>query len=315
MEKFNIIRFIEELVSLGERQGERETEAAKLITDTLSRRGVDFSVQEFKTDIPQIRKAQLSADGKDIGCRATCFVSGSISGKDNLVSSLIPSRYLIDYPNINFNPSSEVISSSNHYFAPSVSVSKNDLPLIMAAKEVSGCVEVDRMEHGSVNILVGNRDNPKRIYIAHYDSIELGAIDNGSGVGVLMGAIMAKKDDLDDDLYVFSGNEELSYDHPTYWGHGFRAFEKEYREQMTGARRIIVVDCVGNAKTNISEDDHIRYLAFPIENLDALKEKIMVIHGDMESLMEVYHSKKDDISLLEESFLDEAVSVIDGIDK
>lgn len=71
-------------------------------------------------------------------------------------------------------------------------------------------------KHNSLNILVGNNINPKNIFFAHYDSVGIGATDNASGVGILMNIIINFPKSLRDNLFVFSGNEELSYDYPTY---------------------------------------------------------------------------------------------------
>ncbi|BFT94560.1 MAG: hypothetical protein MNSN_07220 [Minisyncoccus archaeiphilus] len=313
MEKFNKIEFVSKLISLGERQGEKESEAADIIINTLGEAGHECTVQEFKTTIPQAKECHLSADKLDIKCKATAFVSGDINGKSDIVSSLIPSRYLIEYSNINFNPLAGAISKSNYYFAPSMAVDNEGLKSILEAKDVAGKVEIIAKEHISKNILVGDITHPRRIYIAHYDSVEKGATDNASGVAVLMDMIISGKCN-ERDLIIFSGNEELSYNKPTYWGEGFRAFEAEYMGIMEEADKIIIVDCVGNGKTIVSEDNHIKYLAFPINNLEYFQSKIIVVHGDMDKVMKVYHSEDDDINQLDELFMDEAVDVVHGID-
>jgi len=304
---FDIIKFIKNLLQLSPRQIENETKAANFIISVLKKHNIPYYLHYFSTKIPKTKKEFLIADKKKIPCRGCCFVSGETKNKDYLISSLIPSHFFIDKSNINFNPQCKGISLSNFYFAPALAISKKDLPYILKAKKVFGKVIVEPIKHKAVNILVGNKKNPKTICFAHYDSIEKGAIDNAAGVAVLMKAIILKPKTLENNLYVFSANEELSYEKPTYWGYGFRAFEKKFLNIMIKTKKIIVIDCPGNNKTNILEDDNLAYLAFPIKNKNKFKNKIKIITGDIEKLMNVYHSDLDDLSQIKEKYLNEAV--------
>lgn len=315
MKTFNILTFIENLISFGERQGIQESKAAEFIMQMLKDYGVNYVIHNFTTQIPLIEKAILLADGEKIECKGVSFVSGVIKDKESIISSLIPSRFFIEHSNINFNPKAENISKTNYYFAPAIAINRVDISRVLKADEITGEVCVKTQNHNSVNILVGNNINPKKIIFAHYDSVETGATDNASGVGVLMDLIIKNPESLDENLFVFSGNEELSYDKPTYWGHGFRAFEDSYQNQIEGTKDIIVVDCVGNGKTNSYHDDNLKYLAFPILGIDKQKNKISVVCGDMDKLMKVYHSTSDDMSQVDKTFLDEAVLFLENIIK
>lgn len=306
------MKFIEKIISFGERQGEAEEKAADFIIETLEQGKINYHLHKFETEIPEIKKSMLMADSKLIDSKATSFVSGKIVEKGSLVSSLIPSRFLLDYQNINFNPDCDVISQSNFYFSPSLAIAKKDLVNIMNADNIFAEVLVERKKHESKNILVGNINNPDNIIFAHYDSVSIGATDNASGVAVVMNAVLSDNELLGKDLFVFSGNEELSYDKPTYWGHGFRALEDSYFELLKNAKRILVIDCVGNGKAVLTNDFNIGQLAFPIENTDILTDKISIMHSDMEKLFKVYHSELDDLSQLSEKNLAEAYDLLIG---
>lgn len=308
--QFNILQFIAKLTGFSPRQGKNEIKAAAFIVSALKENKINYSIHRFYTEIPLERKARLVADGKKIKCKSCSFSSGEINDKSNLISSLIPSDYSLDCSNINFNPKCQDISLSNFYFAPSLAVSKNNLSKIMKAKKITGEVKIKSYKYRSQNILVGNTKNPKIIIFAHYDSIEKGVTDNGSGVAVLMNSIVAHPETFSKTLYVFCGNEELSYDKPTYWGHGFREFEKKYKTILSKSKKIIVVDGVGNNKTNIYRDKNMIYLTFPIKNAKKMENKIMVFLGDFEKIMSVYHSNSDNIKQLKNVHLMEAKKML-----
>lgn len=307
---FDKISFIRDLLEFSPRQGKNEVKAAGLIISLLDKFGANYLVQTFGTKVPLIKRAELTADGKKIECKGCSFVSGEIENKDYLISNLTPSSCFLEYPNINFNPKCKTISLDNFYFAPAVTIKTSDLSKVAKAKKVKGKVQVLPFAYESANILVGNIKDPKNILFAHYDSVEKGATDNASGVAVLMDLIISHPETLKGSLYVFSGNEELSYDKPTYWGYGFRAFEKEYYSIMAAAGEIMAVDCVGNGKTNVSCDPHLIKLAFPISNIDKWSGKISVVFGDFDKLMSVYHSNNDDIKELKAVYLNEAVELL-----
>lgn len=307
---FDMMALIKQLCALGHRQLGQETATFELLVQLLEQAKIKYATQTYSTFIPDFKSAALTADTEPIEAIATSFVSGEIKGKDNLVSSLISSQPLIDTPNLNFNPACLGISRSNHYFAPSVAIAAKDVSRICAAKTVVGKVVVQKTAHQSRNILVGNIIDPKNILICHIDSVGPGATDNAAGVAVLMKLVVDFPDLLANNLFVFAGNEELSYDYPVYWGHGYRVFEQECRTQLAQAKNIFVVDCVGNGPTTLSQDPHLVHIGFPISQAAELKAKIVMVYGDFDRLMVVYQSDLDVPEVLESRFLEDAVRVL-----
>jgi len=305
MQNLNYLNFIKKLISFSPRQLEGEQEAANFIIQFLEKNNFQYHLDYFFTFIPKIKKAFLKADNQFINCQGCSFIGGEIKDKDYLLSSLIPSRFFIDKSNINFNPKCPDISLSNFYFAPAIAISHKNLGFLLKAKKVYGKVKVEKIKHRSVNILVGNILNPVFIIFAHYDSIKKGAIDNASGVSVLASLLM-KKEVINKNLFVFSGNEELSYDFPTYWGHGYRVFEKKYFKLLSKVKNILVVDCVGHSPLKIFKDENFIKLAFPIDNLKKFKNKILVLSGkNLDNLFRIYHSDLDDVKKIKEEYLKE----------
>lgn len=303
---FDYLSFIKTLVSFSPRQIEGEKKAAKFMISLLEKRGVSYTLQKFNLKLPLVKKAVLRADGEELECDACSFVSGKITGKDRIISSLLSSLVCQNDTNINFNPKCPKVSCANHYFAPAVAVTHEGLKKIIEAKEVKGEIIIRKVNHEAVNILVGNKENPKNICIAHYDSIKKGAIDNASGVSLLMAAILEKPEILKNTLYVFSACEELSYEKPIYRAYGYRVFEKKYHKILNQAKKIIIIDCVGDGKVNILNDPHMSYLCFSIRNFKKLQKKVKVITGDFEHCMSIYHSDLDDGRGLKKEYLLEA---------
>jgi len=308
--KFNYQEFIAKLVSFAPRQLEGETLARNFLISLLKESSINFTLQKFQTEIPLTQKVFLSADDKKLKCEGCAFVSGKIENNDVVLSSLLPSAICQEIANINFNPRCEGISLKNYYFAPAICVDYREVSSVIKAKKIKGEIVVERVKYQSANILVGNLKNPKTISFAHYDSIKKGAIDNASGVAILMKAILEKPEILKNNLLIFSGSEELSYDKPVYWGRGFRAFEKIYLSILNGAKKIIVIDCVGNAPVVNIKDLAIAKLAFPISSLNKIGKKIEIITANLDDLMQVYHSDLDDGRKIEERYLDEAFDLI-----
>ncbi|MBI4065616.1 M28 family peptidase [Candidatus Kaiserbacteria bacterium] len=308
MKSFRMINFIQKLTALGERQFKKETEAAHFIMLVLRERSIPFAIEKFATKIPEFLHASLIVDGRPIDAEPCCFVSGFINSKNNLISSLISSARFIDDSNINFNPSCRAISRSNHYFAPALAIAAKDIPRFSIADEIKGVVKVKPVNHQSLHILAGNRHNPKILFFAHYDSIGPGALDNASGVAVLLNLLTEKRDILKNSLCVFDGNEELSYDYPLYWGHGYRIFENRHLNLFQQAKAIYVVDCVGNDPVIIENNSATSKLSFPIKNLDKLGKKIFSVSGNIPKLMDVYHSSLDTSEKIFSKYLADAVS-------
>ncbi len=308
--KFNPLTLVKQLSDLGERQGKIAEQASVLIERTLTDFGIRYSVEVVKSFIPKTTSIKLTADKKSIPCRSTSLKGGVFSGKENLVSSLIPSRFLIDNQNINFNPQCDGISRSNFYFAASVAIDRKDLSIVMKAKDVTAKVVIKKNPINNRQILVGTTKKPDTIIFAHYDSIGPGAIDNASGVSTAIGTIIKDPAYLERALFVFDGNEELSFDYPTYWGRGFRDFEKRHQNLPESCKRIVVVDCVGNGEPTCEKNENISYLAFPVQNIKKWSHKIFNLSGDINKLMPVYHSDLDTVHTLKRRYLDSAIELL-----
>ncbi len=307
MQKFNPLSYIKELIKLSPRQLEGETKTAIRIMETLEEYEVSFDIHEFKVKIPKWQRCNLKADRYNISCRPSGMVSGKIATKDNIISSLAGSQAFLTRANINFNPSCRGLSSPSHYFASAISVMPKDLMKIINAKKILGEITVKPVSHQSLNIMAGNTKNPKTILFAHYDSVELGATDNASGVAVMMAVIIKRPVLLNTSLFVFAGCEELSYDKPYYWGAGFRAFERRYPALLNRTEKIIAVDCVGNDNPHWSNDSDLLEDAFPIKSFNRHKRKIWALYGSIDKLMSVYHSDLDDMSQLRKKWMEKTI--------
>ena len=311
MEKasFGLIPFMKELTSIYHRQIDQERQAAELIVATLKKHAVPFSRHNFSTTVPHFISSELTVDGKKIKSIPTSFVSGKIHGKDMIVSSLHASD--VEEDNINFNPQCDgAISRSMHYFHPALAIHRKDVGKVAVGKKVKGSVKVRATKHRSVNILIGNKKNPRVILFCHYDSIGPGAIDNASGTAVLLKIGIDNPDLLAHTLLVIGGNEELSYDNPWYWGRGYRAFEKTYYQQMNKARAIYAVDCVGNGKTIVARNLDLVRQGFPIDNLEKWIAKTGMVCGDFHKLMEIYHSDADTMAGVSPRWMAEAYQFV-----
>lgn len=300
-----MIELVKALCALGERQGPQALRAARIIIRALERANVPYKIEQVEAHLP-VATSKLTADGRSIDSAPTAFVPGRIDDAAALTSSLIPSRYLIDVPNINVNPSSKALSRSNFYFAPSLAIRKTDVPKLLKASHVRGEVRVRKARYALPQILVGNTEDPSTILFTHFDSLGPGAIDNASGTAVCLALALEESEILKRALIVFDPNEELSFDHPTYWGHGYREFERRHPKLLQKARRIISIDSVGNGKPSVIRDPKILNLAFPIKGLARLQQKTLTIAGDIEGLMKVYHSEADLPRLLSERYLEQA---------
>ncbi len=298
------IKFIvEKLCSFGERQFEQNVKAREFIISIFEKNEVNFSFFSFETQVPKFKSFGLKVDGKNIKCMPTGLVSGKINDNFNLISSLTSSQDFLYKQNLNFNPLCKSISKANFYFAPSLAVNRDILSLLCKADKIEGFVNVEKIKIETKSILVGNLKNPKNIVFSHFDSIEQGAIDNASGTAVCIELVLKNKDLLEDTLFVFDSNEEISYDEPIYWGHGYREFEKRYFNLFENAKKILIVDCVGYSEINFIRDKNILKLAFPIKNLGKLSEKIVIVSGNFKKLMEVYQSPIDSPSNVNDEFL------------
>jgi len=256
------------------------------------------------------KKAKFLGTGIPIEAEACGFVSGKIEGKDNIVSCTIQSALPPGLPLISFNPRCAAISAGDHYFSPALAVSHEGIDKILAAKDVRGDVVIEKVEHTSANILIGNSIAPRCIVFSHYDSIKKGAIDDASGVAVMLRTLLENNKLLEETLFVIAGNEELSFRNPIYWGFGYQAFEDAYGAAMRQAEKIVVVDCVGYGTPSILKDDPIVSFAFPLVENPAYGAKTSLLSGSYEALMGIYHSDLDDGRGITKESMDASVALL-----
>ena len=283
---------IKQLASLGQRQGRQVLAAEKIIRAYLAKNKIPYNLEKFTAYTPQ-GQGRLIADQKNISCLACSFIGGVITNKSQILTSTIPSRFNLTNANINFNPYCPVISRPNFYFAPALAVAKNDMTAVINAQKIYGAIRVNKISTQVNHILVGNNTNPQTIIFAHYDSIGAGALDNASGVALTLDTIKNYPEILVHTLFIFDPNEELAYDQPTYWGHGFRVFEARHLALLRQAQKIIVVDCVGNGPTIVDQNPTMLNLAFPLANIKKMAHKTFTLYGDVPKLMAIYHSNLD----------------------
>jgi len=301
------LNFVKELIKFSPRLGRNEQKTAKFLENFLKEHIISFTVEKFHTSYPKNINTYLKIDGQKIECKPTTFVDGKINGRFKMVNSLLDIK---DEKNINFNPKSDDLSLAQHYFSPSVAINKKDLESLKEGKNIEGSIDVDRTSYLSKNILVGNKANPTYLIFAHYDCLESGATDNASGVAVTMGLILENPKLLENCLFIFSGNEEVSYDRPHYWGRGFRIFEKRHPRLFKEAKKILIIDCVGNGEARFNKDEEFVVECFPIKHIKKLKDKVSVVCADLKKLYSVYHSEGDSIVQLSEKHLKQASKLV-----
>lgn len=299
----NIIATIRELERLAPRRFDNEKLARGLIKRKLTSYGVDFQTQPFNNHLPQFTGFRLTADGETIECMPTAFRSGEIEGKPLISSMSVSGRYY-EWPNINFNPYSDVFSLATFYRAPSLAIKRKDVQRIVDAEIVEGRVKMTKKPHRCENIIAGNTKNPRNVLIAHTDSVLSGALDNASGTALLL---ELTKKGAKENMFVFSGCEELSFDEPIYWGRGYRILEQQFRRTMAASRRVIVVDMVGSSSPTLITDKTIRLAAFPIKDQKLFERSCILSVGGHE-WMPVYHSNSDKTDLIKERYLDETMA-------
>lgn len=308
-----IISLIKKIIKIYPRQLEGEEKARKLIIDFLTKQKISFKIQKFFVEIPGYPKYYLRVDGKEVDCLPVALRSGEIKSKKCLLNSL-KDLELRRSGIVAFNPLCESISLHSFYLKPALSVSRRNALRITKAQKISGYVKVEKIRHSAANILVGNLQNPRNIVFTHYDCIGgQGAVDNASGTAIVLSAIKTKL--LENNLFILSGCEELSFEEPVYWGYGYRVFEKKYSGLLEKCEKIIVVDSAGNGKTTVIDGNDLEILkfGFPIKKLKKLKNKIHIITGDMDKLMKVYHSDLDNMEQLNEKYLKEALKKLESL--
>lgn len=288
----NSLNVIKGLCNLSPRQGKKEIESAKYLGEQIKYLPSSFKIQRFSTQVPIVTSAYLRFDGKNIDCLGCSFETGKITGKSQIY----------------FSHHSDHISTPNYYQTPSVSISRLDQEKLKQAKEVDGQVIIEKYSYLSQNFLIGNTDNPKIIIFTHYDSLWGGAIDNAGGVSVCLKLISDNPSLTKDNLFVFAGNEELSYDFPNYWGYGYRQFEKNYLPQLHQAMQIIVVDGVGLTSPDVITEDLDSFL--PLKNLEILQNKIKAISSKQSEVLKCYHCQEDTPEKISLEYLNHSQNLI-----
>lgn len=290
----------EELCDHAPRMWEKESEAAKVIKRELDSRDIDYTVQEYGVVYPRFTDYWLEADGEEIECLPSGLESGKIESKtlvDNLHTSEHPE------PNLNFNPTCEGLSKPTFYQAPALSIARTDVQKILEADSIEGKLEVEREQHRSENIILGDTEDPRRLIFTHYDSWWGAFLDNALSVSILIH--IAPELDLQEDCLVFAGSEEFS-DEEVYWCYGYRQFEKDYFNAVKNADTITVVDTVGRGKTQVASSEELIREGLVL-NYDSYVEKTEMLIGEFDKIMEVYHSPLDTIEA--------ATHIDDGIEK
>lgn len=305
--EYKIIDIIKDLEKFSPRNNEESlNNASKYIKENLEKVGIDFFDQYFKVSIPFDEGSYILLDnGEKIIGKANSFVSGYFEEKNIYSSQNINQE--ISIPHINYNQYYDAFSGVIFYDFPVINIKKSDLIKVINSEEIKVYVNVKRKLIKTENILVGNIKNPKNIIFTHFDTIFNGALDNSSGTATLLYGIINNKININENLIVFSGCEELSYDRPYYWGYGYRVFEYEYKEILEKSKKIIVYDMLGHSKPILTKD-YIKE-AFPIMS-EYLYEKSILISESNNDWIKFYHSDADTIDKINEDYIEEGLNLL-----
>ncbi len=305
--EYKIIDIIKDLEKFSPRNNEESlNNTSKYIKENLEKFGIDFFDQYFYVSIPFDEGSYIILDnGERIIGKANSFVSGYFEEKNIYSSQNINQE--ISVPHINYNQYYDVFSGVIFYDFPVINIKKSDLIKVINSEEIKVYVNVKRKLIKNENILVGNIKNPKNIIFTHFDTIFNGALDNSSGTATLLYGIINNKINIKENLIVFSGCEELSYDRPYYWGYGYRVFEYEYKEILEKSKKIIVYDMFGHSKPTLTKE-YIRE-AFPIMS-EYLYEKSIQISESNNDWIKFYHSDADTIDKINEDYLKEGLELL-----
>lgn len=300
MEKF-FSNIIKELTSISPRRGKNEPLVAELIKRYLKNENIPSVIQQFPASVPITTKAVLLADGKNIPCLGTSFVSGDIT---NNVSIQEPFEKTGAKEMIIYNPISKGICAQSLKEVPALAVNIEYVDMLKKSNNISGRVEVEKEDFISQNILVGNTNNPEKIIFAHYDSVVgAGALDNAAAVDVLYKTILSDKSLLSDYLFVFAGIEEESISsHDGYYG--FEMFDNKYASLLNYTKEIIIIDGVGVSEpywTNENID-----WVFGIPRLSEIESKVVLMENDQSIVRQYYHSPLDTLEILDTKYIEQA---------
>lgn len=307
MEKF-FSNIIKELTSISPRRGKNEPLVAELIKRYLKNENIPSVIQQFPASVPITTKAVLLADGKNIPCLGTSFVSGDIT---NNVSIQEPFEKTGAKEMIIYNPISKGICAQSLKEVPALAVNIEYVDMLKKSNNISGRVEVEKEDFISQNILVGNTNNPEKIIFAHYDSVVgAGALDNAAAVDVLYQTILLNRSFLDNYLFVFAGIEEESISsHDGYYG--FEMFDNKYADLLNNAKEIIIIDGVGVSEPYWTHEN-IDWV-FGIPRLPEIESRAVLMENDQSIVRQYYHSPLDTLEILDQKYINQARELL--IDK
>jgi len=305
--EYKIIDIIKDLEKFSPRNNQESlNNTSKYIKQNLEKVEIDFFDQYFSVSIPFDEGSYIILDnGEKIIGKANSFVSGHFEEKNIYSSQNINQE--INIPHINYNQYYDAFSGVIFYDFPVINIKKSDLIKVINSEEIKVDVNVKRKLIKTENILVGNKKNPKNIIFTHFDTIFNGALDNSSGTATLLYGIISNKINIKENLIVFSGCEELSYDRPYYWGYGYRVFEYEYKEILEKSKKIIVYDMFGHSKPTLTKD-YIKE-AFPIMSEYLYKKSIQISESNNDWI-KFYHSDADTIDKINEYYIEEGLKLL-----
>ncbi|BCX13557.1 MAG: hypothetical protein KatS3mg085_089 [Candidatus Dojkabacteria bacterium] len=299
----NYKKFLEKVIqkNLIKRNAQGEEAATEILVDFLK----EFNpvIQQFKNSVPVYKDYGLEIDGQKIEAEPICFESGE---QNDFTLSTFEEDLDFERNYIATNPHCSAISK--HTFTKGLLHGRSSQVFLNSSKtkksrNIKSYIEVEKYNYTTANVLVGNFQNPEFIVYSHLDTVENGVVDNLSGTLVMLNLLSKNSLILENSLFVFSGNEELSYDFPTYWGYGYRQFEKEYSTIFNKAKHLIV-DCIAFGELKVYNDVETLMLGFPIKDQSVFSQTRM-FSCDLNKLMTIYHSKLDDINFFSEKDIEE----------
>ena len=305
--EYKIIDIIKDLEKFSPRNNQESlNNTSKYIKQNLEKVEIDFFDQYFSVSIPFDEGSYIILDnGEKIIGNVNSFVSGYFEEKNIYSSQNINQE--INIPHINYNQYYDAYSGVIFYDFPVINIKKSDLIKVINSEEIKVYVNVKRKLIKNENILVGNIKNPKNIIFTHFDTVFNGAVDNSSGTATLLYGIINNKINIKENLIVFSGCEELSYDRQYYWGYGYRVFEYEYKEILEKSEKIIAYDMFGHSKPTLTKE-YIKE-AFPIMS-EYLYEKSIQISESNNDWIKFYHSDADTIDKINEYYIEEGLELL-----
>lgn len=283
--KEQVVELASKLADLSPRRADSEREAAQLIKQNIDQ---DFIEQSYEVVYPDFQEWFLKVDGQKINCLPGGLRSGRIEEK-NVVNSIHNGQEDVKYPAISFNPYAEGLSAATFYSSPVLAVDPADIDKVLNADKIEGELKVEWKSEESSNIIVGNKEDPEKIVMTHYDSLWGGFIDNGFSVSLLVNIL--DEIDLDKNLVVFAGSEEISHESP-YHCYGYRRFEARYSDALQKADQICVVDSLGRGEQKVIESREIVEKAI-VFSQSRFMEKTKLLASKYHDVLDIYHSPLD----------------------